>query len=112
MQGGRRNIRPDIVLLVNGIPHAIIECKSPSPTLGEGWKAEEADQFRRYQELETRCRELGAPKLFELVQLLVATCGHAACYGAGSRYGALSPGRARDGSAHEAVASCISRTLS
>jgi type I restriction enzyme, R subunit len=79
VQGSKKNIRPDIVLLVNGIPLVVIECKSP--TLGEGWKAEAVDQFSRYQELESRYRELGAPKLFEPVQLLVATCGHAACYG-------------------------------
>ena len=35
----------------------------------------------RYQELEDRYRELGAPKLFETMQVLVATCGQAAVYG-------------------------------
>jgi type I restriction enzyme R subunit len=79
VQGAKKNIRPDIVLLVNGIPLVVIECKSP--TLGEGWKAEAIDQFSRYQELEGRYRELGAPKLFEPVQVLVTTCGHAASYG-------------------------------
>jgi len=79
VQGSKKNIRPDIVLLVNGIPLVVIECKSP--TLGEGWKAEAIDQFSRYQELESRYRELGAPKLFETIQILVATCGPAACYG-------------------------------
>lgn len=79
VQGTKKNIRPDVVVLVNGIPLAVIENKSP--TLGEGWKAEALDQFSRYQELESRYRELGAPKLFEPVQLLVATCGQAACYG-------------------------------
>lgn len=79
VQGSKKHIRPDIVVLGNGIPLAVIECKSP--TLGEGWKAEALDQFSRYQELEPRYRELGAPKLFEPVQLLVATCGPAACYG-------------------------------
>lgn len=79
VQGGKKNIRPDIVLLVNGIPLVIIECKSP--TLGADWKREAIDQFSRYQELEPRYRDLGAPKLFELVQLLVATCGSAASYG-------------------------------
>ncbi len=64
---------------MNGIPIAIVECKSP--TLGEGWKAEAIDQFSRYQELEDRYRELGAPKLFETMQVLVATCGQAAVYG-------------------------------
>jgi type I restriction enzyme, R subunit len=79
VQGSKKNIRPDLVLLVNGIPLVVIECKSP--TLGESWKAEALDQFSRYQELESRYRQLGAPKLFEPVQLLVATCGPAACYG-------------------------------
>lgn len=77
--GTKKNIRPDVVVIVNGIPLAVIENKSP--TLGEGWKAEAIDQLSRYQELETRYRELGAPKLFEPVQLLVATCGQAAVYG-------------------------------
>lgn len=79
VQGAKKNIRPDIVLFANGIPLVVIECKSP--TLGEGWKAEAIDQFSRYQELEERYRDLGAPKLFEPVQVLVATCGQAACYG-------------------------------
>ena len=79
VQGTKKNIRPDLVLLVNGIPLAVIECKSP--TLGDGWKAEAIDQFSRYQELEDRYRELGAPKLFETVQILVVTSGLAAVYG-------------------------------
>jgi type I restriction enzyme R subunit len=79
VQGAKKQIRPDIVLFANGIPLAVIECKSP--TLGEGWKAEAIDQFSRYQELESRYRDLGHPRLFEPVQILVATCGQAACYG-------------------------------
>ena len=79
VKGAKKHIIPDVVILVNGIPIAIVECKSP--TLGEGWKAEALDQFSRYQELEDRYRELGAPKLFETLQVLVATCGHAAVYG-------------------------------
>lgn len=79
VQGAKKGIKPDIVILVNGIPLVVIECKSP--TLGEGWKAEAIDQFSRYQELESRYRALGAPKLFEPVQLLIATCGQAAVYG-------------------------------
>jgi type I restriction enzyme R subunit len=79
VKGTKKHIIPDIVLFVNGIPIVIVECKSP--TLGEGWKAEALDQFSRYQELEDRYRELGAPKLFETMQVLVATCGHAAVYG-------------------------------
>ena len=79
VKGAKKHIIPDVVILVNGIPIAIVECKSP--TLGEGWKGEAVDQFSRYQELEDRYRELGAPRLFETMQVLVATCGHAAVYG-------------------------------
>ena len=79
VRGAKKTIRPDIVLLVNGIPLVVIECKSP--TLGETWKAEALEQFSRYQELDPRFRELGAPRLFEPAQILVATCGQAAFYG-------------------------------
>ncbi len=79
VQGSKKNIRPDITLFVNGIPVALIECKSP--TLGEAWKQEALEQFSRYQELDERYRELGTPKLFETMQVLVATCGQAAVYG-------------------------------
>jgi type I restriction enzyme, R subunit len=79
VKGAKKHIKPDVVLFVNGIPLVVIECKSP--TLGEGWKAEAIDQFSRYQELEPRYRDLGHPKLFEPAQILIATCGHAACYG-------------------------------
>jgi type I restriction enzyme, R subunit len=79
VQGTKKNIRPDLMVFVNGIPLAIIECKSP--TLGEAWRLEALDQFSRYQEMEERFRELGAPKLFETIQLVVATCGQAAIYG-------------------------------
>ena len=77
-QGTKKNIRPDLMLFVNGVPLGIIECKSP--TLGDAWKAEAIDQFSRYQEAEERYRELGTPKLFETIQVLVATCGQAAVY--------------------------------
>ncbi len=79
VRGAKAKIIPDVVVLVNGIPLAVIECKSP--TLGEGWKHEAIDQFSRYQELDEKYRRLGAPKLFETVQLLVTTCGQAAVYG-------------------------------
>lgn len=79
VQGTKKNIRPDLVLFVNGVPLVLIECKSP--TLGEIWKLEALDQFSRYQEMEDRYRELGAPKLFQTLQILVATCGQAAVYG-------------------------------
>ncbi|WP_437954911.1 type I restriction endonuclease subunit R [Sorangium sp. So ce119] len=79
VKGAKKTIRPDIVVFVNGIPLAVIECKNP--TLGEAWKHEAIDQFSRYQELDDKYRELGAPRLFETVQVLIATCGQAAVYG-------------------------------
>ena len=79
VQGPKKNIRPDLILVVNGIPLVIIECKSP--TLGEAWKLDALDQFSRYQEMEDRFRDLGSRKLFETIQVLVATCGQAAVYG-------------------------------
>lgn len=79
VKGSKKHIRPDMVVLINGIPIAVVECKSP--TLGEAWKLEAIDQFSRYQELDDKYREIGAPKLFETVQILVATCGQMAVYG-------------------------------
>src|SRR5580692_7759157 len=48
VRGAKKNIRPDIVLLVNGVPLVVVECKSP--TLGEAWKSEAIEQLARYQE--------------------------------------------------------------
>jgi type I restriction enzyme R subunit len=79
VHGTKKNIRTDVMLFVNGIPLGIIECKSP--TLGDAWKHEALDQFSRYQEMEDRYRELGTPKLFETIQVLVATCAQAAVAG-------------------------------
>lgn len=79
VRGAKKNIRPDAVLFVNGIPLVVIECKSP--TLGDKWIVEAVDQIHRYQEATPNYRGLGAPKLFETVQVMVATCGQAAIYG-------------------------------
>jgi type I restriction enzyme R subunit len=66
VKGVKKHCRPDVVVLVNGIPLVVIECKSP--TLGEGWKLEALDQFSRYQEQDDKYRELGIPRLFETVR--------------------------------------------
>lgn len=79
LQGAKKQIVPDIIMFVNGIPLVVIEAKSP--TLGEKWKQEAIEQMLRYQEIGTEYRELGMPKLFETVQVIVATCGQAAVYG-------------------------------
>ena len=76
--GSKKHVIPDIVTFVNGLPLAVIECKSP--TIG-AWKAEAVKQLRRYQEADTRWKDQGAPKLFEAAQVLVGTCGERAVYG-------------------------------
>jgi type I restriction enzyme R subunit len=70
-------IVPDIVLFVNGIPLAVIECKSPKITEPV---PEAVGQMLRYQELEDRFEHLGAPKLFETIQVVAAICGVGASY--------------------------------
>ncbi|MEM9113967.1 MAG: type I restriction endonuclease subunit R [Myxococcota bacterium] len=79
VMGVKKEARPDIVLFVNGLPLVVIECKSP--TVAEKWRAEAIKQLRRYQEADDDFRALGAPQLFETVQLVVGTCAEAACYG-------------------------------
>ncbi|MBT9491997.1 MAG: type I restriction endonuclease subunit R, partial [Paucibacter sp.] len=71
---GKAFIVPDLVLLVNGIPLVVIECKSPSvpEPLAEG-----VDQLRRYSNQRKASGELddneGNEPLFHTNQLLVAT---------------------------------------
>ena len=77
--GSKKHVIPDVVAFVNGLPLAVIECKSP--TIGVAWKAEAVKQLHRYQEAGTRWKDQGAPKLFEAAQILVGTCGERAVYG-------------------------------
>ncbi len=77
--GSKKHVIPDVVVFVNGLPLAVIECKSP--TIGDAWKAEAVKQLHRYQEADARWKGLGAPKLFEAAQILVGTCGERAVYG-------------------------------
>ena len=77
--GSKKHVIPDVVVFVNGLPLAVIECKSP--TIGDAWKAEAVKQLRRYQEADTTWKDQGAPKLFEAAQILVGTCGERAVYG-------------------------------
>jgi type I restriction enzyme R subunit len=76
VRGAKKHVIPDVVVFVNGIPLVVIECKSP--TLGEQWREEAIEQMLRYQEVGEQYRDLGAPKLFETTQIVVATCGQAA----------------------------------
>ena len=77
--GSKKHVVPDVVAFVNGLPLAVAECKSP--TIGDAWKAEAVKQLRRYQEADTRWKDLGAPRLFEAAQILIGACGERAVYG-------------------------------
>ncbi len=77
--GSKKHVIPDVVVFINGLPLAVIECKSP--TIGDAWKAEGVKQLRRYQQADATWKDQGAPKLFEAAQILVGTCGERAVYG-------------------------------
>ena len=65
VEGLKGAIRADIVLLVNGIPLVLIECKSP--TREEVDWLDAYDQIKRYEE--------EVPQLFKYVQFSIATDG-------------------------------------
>jgi type I restriction enzyme R subunit len=65
IEGLKGNIRPDIVLLINGIPLVLIECKSPT--------AENVDWTDGYRQIKRYEEE--APELFKYVQFSIATDG-------------------------------------
>lgn len=75
--GTEHHIMPDIVLFVNGLPLALIECKSP--------KVKDAiplaiDQILRYSEQRGAKGEGSAP-LFFFNQIIIATCRQEAKFG-------------------------------
>jgi len=65
VEGLKGNIRADIVLLVNGIPLVLIECKNPT--------AEEVDWTDAYRQIKRY--EDQAPEIFKYVQFSIATDG-------------------------------------
>ncbi|KAA8984359.1 type I restriction endonuclease subunit R [Halospina sp. K52047b] len=67
--GPVQNIIPDIVCFVNGLPLAVLECKSPYIT---DPMAEGVDQLRRYANLRYPESAEGAPRLFWYNQFMVA----------------------------------------
>jgi type I restriction enzyme, R subunit len=71
---GKAFIVPDLVLLVNGIPLVVVECKSPSVPEP---LADAVDQLRRYSNQRRASGELddneGNEPLFHTNQLLIAT---------------------------------------
>ena len=77
IKGPRQDIIPDIVIYVNGLPLAVIECKSPAlaDPIGEAIR-----QFRRYESRD-EFSGLGAPRLFETAQISIALARDVAKYG-------------------------------
>jgi type I restriction enzyme R subunit len=75
VEGVNQNIIPDIVCFVNGLPLAVIECKSPYIT---NPVAEGINQLRRYANLRNPHADLskceGADRLFWYNQLMVSSC--------------------------------------
>lgn len=69
VSGLTENIIPDVIVFVNGLPLAVIECKSPFITspIAQGVK-----QLERYQS--------DAERLFYHNQILISTCGQQAKY--------------------------------
>lgn len=76
-KGPRQDIIPDIVVYVNGLPLAVIECKSPAlaDPMGEGIR-----QFQRYEGRD-EFSGLGAPRLFETAQISIVIARDVAKYG-------------------------------
>ncbi|POR51923.1 type I restriction endonuclease subunit R [Bosea psychrotolerans] len=77
IKGSRQDIIPDIIIYVNGLPLAVIECKSPAlaDPMGEAIR-----QFRRYESRD-EFSGLGAPRLFETAQISIALARDVAKYG-------------------------------
>lgn len=75
-------IVPDLVLLVNGLPLVVVECKSPSVPEP---LTEAVDQLRRYSNQRKEAFEVndseGNEALFATNQLLIATCFDEARFG-------------------------------
>ena len=70
---GKKHIIPDLVLLVNGIPLVVIECKNPNSAEP---MASAINQLRRYSNQRFAAGEVqdneGAPLLFSTNQLMIA----------------------------------------
>ena len=78
IEGVNQNIIPDIILFVNGLPLAVIECKSPYIT---NPSADGINQLRRYANLRYPHKDEGAEKLFWYNQLMIPLSRDAAKVG-------------------------------
>jgi type I restriction enzyme R subunit len=77
IRGTEHHIVPDIVLFVNGLPMALVECKSPRV---KDAIPEAIDQMLRYSE-QRGARGEGSTPLFYYNQFVVATCRQEAKFG-------------------------------
>lgn len=75
--GTEHHIIPDIVLFLNGLPVAVIECKSPKV---KEPIPEAIDQMLRYSE-QRGAKGEGSPPLFFYNQFVIATCRNEAKFG-------------------------------
>jgi type I restriction enzyme R subunit len=75
--GTEQHIYPDIVCFLNGIPVAVIECKSPKV---KEPIPEAIDQLMRYSQ-QRGAKGEGSPELFYFNQFIVATCRQQAKFG-------------------------------
>ncbi|MGN6363348.1 type I restriction endonuclease subunit R [Asticcacaulis taihuensis] len=77
IRGSRQDILPDMIIYVNGLPLAVIECKSPAlaDPMGDALR-----QFRRYEGRD-EFSGLGCPRLFETAQISIALARDVAKYG-------------------------------
>jgi len=108
-EGSHQTRRPDIVLFVNGIPFAVIECKRPDLQTAEGGLPYEeaiSQMLRNQQPGEIR-------PLFAYAQLLLAvSTNHAAYAVTGTAKNFWATWREENVQAHEArVAQCINTPL-
>lgn len=78
VDGIKENIIPDIVVFINGIPVAVIECKAESKmnAMEEG-----ITQLMRYSNMRNPEEQEGAANLFYTNQILVSTFGGRAKFG-------------------------------
>lgn len=65
----QKNARPDIVLFVNGIPFAVIECKAPTVDVDQAVEQMIRNQGKEY-----------IPQLFKFAQIVIATNKNAVKY--------------------------------
>ena len=68
-QDKQHNARPDIILFINGIPFAVIECKAPQVSVDQG-----VEQMIRNQQADY------IPQLFKYAQIVLATNKNAVKY--------------------------------